>query len=559
VNSPRLWKEWRQKSRHLLWIIPCVFLTLFFFTPLVNVLTIMFSKAGRLSFDAVLHPLWFTIWQAFLSTILTLVLGIPAAYLFSHYSFKGKRALRVLTTLPFILPTVVVAAGFNTLLGPKGWLNQGAMQLFSVSTPPINFTNTIGAIFLAHVFYNISVIIRVMGNAWTTLDPKVEDAAKVLGASPFAVLRRISLPLLRPSLLAAGLMVFLFDFTSFGVILLLGGPKFSTLETAIYTETLSMLNLPMAGLLSVIQLACTFFVTGLYTKINSQRMIPILPKLGRGIEKKPTRFGEKVFATLIIVLLCLLIISPLVALALQSFIVTDPGTGTLGLSLRYYNELFINRQQSYFYVPPIQAALNSLVFAVETVLIAVSIGAMTSYALVNIPRARKWMDTMIMLPLGASAVTLGLGFLITFNRPPLDVAGFPLLIPIAHSLVAFPFVVRAIQPALAVIPNSLKEAAAVLGASPWKVWWHVEAPIISRAALVGGIFSFAISLGEFGATSFLARPEMPTLPVAIYRFLSQPGAMNYGQALAMATILLIVCAFAISLLDRIQLPGNMDI
>jgi thiamine transport system permease protein len=169
------------------------------------------------------------------------------------------------------------------------------------------------------------------------------------------------------------------------------------------------------------------------------------------------------------------------------------------------------------------------------------------------------MDTMIMLPLGASAVTLGLGFLITFNRPPLDVAGFPLLIPIAHSLVAFPFVVRAIQPALAVIPNSLKEAAAVLGASPWKVWWHVEAPIISRAALVGGIFSFAISLGEFGATSFLARPEMPTLPVAIYRFLSQPGAMNYGQALAMATILLIVCAFAISLLDRIQLPGNMDI
>jgi thiamine transport system permease protein len=519
----------------------------------------MFSKAGKLSFGAVLHPLWFTVWQALLSTILTLLLGIPAAYLFSHYSFNGKRALRVLTTLPFILPTVVVAAGFNTLLGPKGWINQGAMQLFSVSTPPINFTNTIGAILLAHVFYNISVIIRVMGNAWTTLDPKVEDAAKVLGASPFAVLRRISLPLLRPSLLAAGLMVFLFDFTSFGVILLLGGPKFSTLETAIYTETLSMLNLPMAGLLSVIQLACTFFVTGLYTKINSQRMIPILPKLGRGIEKKPTRFGEKVFATLIIVLLCLLIISPLVALALQSFIVTDPGTGTLGLSLRYYNELFINRQQSYFYVPPIQAALNSLVFAVETVLIAVSIGAMTSYALVNIPRARKWMDTMIMLPLGASAVTLGLGFLITFNRPPLDVAGFPLLIPIAHSLVAFPFVVRAIQPALAVIPNSLKEAAAVLGASPWKVWWHVEAPIISRAALVGGIFSFAISLGEFGATSFLARPEMPTLPVAIYRFLSQPGAMNYGQALAMATILLIVCAFAISLLDRIQLPGNMDI
>jgi thiamine transport system permease protein len=139
------------------------------------------------------------------------------------------------------------------------------------------------------------------------------------------------------------------------------------------------------------------------------------------------------------------------------------------------------------------------------------------------------------------------------------VGSFPLLIPLVHSLVALPFVVRTLQPALASIPASLRESAASLGASPWQVWRQVEAPIIRRAALVGAIFSFTISLGEFGATSFLARPNTPTLPVAIYRFLSQPGAMNYGQAMAMATLLMLVCAAAIMVLDRMQLERQSEI
>jgi thiamine transport system permease protein len=127
-------------------------------------------------------------------------------------------------------------------------------------------------------------------------------------------------------------------------------------------------------------------------------------------------------------------------------------------------------------------------------------------------------------------VTLGLGFIVAFNRPPIEVGSFTLLIPIAHSLIAMPFVMRTVQPALSSIPDSLHQSAAVLGASPRQVWWNVELPIIRRALLAGAIFSFTISLGEFGATSFISSPKNPTLPVAIYRYLSQPGAMNYGQA-----------------------------
>lgn len=158
-----------------------------------------------------------------------------------------------------------------------------------------------------------------------------------------------------------------------------------------------------------------------------------------------------------------------------------------------------------------------------------------------------------MLPFGASAVTLGLGFVITFNRPPFESGAFWLLVPLAHSLIAMPFVLRTIQPALISIPDSLRQSAATLGASPSKVWWNVEMPILRRALLTGGIFSFTISLGEFGATSFISRPQNPTLPVAIYRYLGQPGAMNYGQAMAMATILILVCAVSIWLLEMLQM------
>ena len=156
-----------------------------------------------------------------------------------------------------------------------------------------------------------------------------------------------------------------------------------------------------------------------------------------------------------------------------------------------------------------------------------------------------------MLPLGASAVTLGLGFIITYGRLA-GAPGFPVLLPVAHTLAGLPFVLRSLQPALASIPPSLGQAAAVLGASPWRVWSEVELPILSRAALVGGVFAFTISLGEFGATTFLTKPDVPTLPIAVYRYLGQPGALNYGQGMAMATILLLVCAAALLAVEKLS-------
>ncbi len=555
---PPPWKETALTG--LLWAAPAAFLLVFYFYPMGAVFReswIGTSKAS-INWGRVFDPLGFTLWQAGISTVLTLIVGLPSAYLFTHFQFPLKSILRGLTTLPFILPTVVAAAAINALYGPRGWLNLAWMAFSHTNLPVMDIVNSLAAILLAHVFYNTAVVIRVTGSAWEKLDTRLPDAARMLGASPFQAFRQITLPLLIPSILASSVLVFLFDFTSFGVILMLGGPGFSTLETEVYYQALQRLNLPMASIISIIQLICTILIGLIYSRINRAVQIPLVPRMRGAGQTRTSTWRQKVVSGLLITSLVVLFALPLFSLAGRSITRLEAERGQrteiqYGLTFDYYRELFNNRSQSIFYVPPVEAAINSLIYAVETVLISGILGILASLAQRKRNKLTRIMDALLMLPLGTSAVTLGLGYILVFNRPPLDIRSFTLFIPIAHSLVALPFVIRTIAPALASIPDSLRQAAATLGAAPLRVWLEVEWPIIARSALVAAIFSFTISLGEFGATTFLARPDKPTLPVAIFRFLSQPGALNYGQAMAMATFLMVVCLIGILAMERMKI------
>jgi thiamine transport system permease protein len=211
----------------------------------------------------------------------------------------------------------------------------------------------------------------------------------------------------------------------------------------------------------------------------------------------------------------------------------------------------VNRRNSVFYVPPVRAAANSLAYACATVFLSLSLGFPAAAALARPGRLERFLDPILMIPLGASAVTLGLGLILAFGRW----LSYPWMVPLAHTLVALPFVVRTLQPALASLPDRLRQAAASLGASPFRSWQAVDWPIVRRATLAAAGFAFTISLGEFGATSLLSRPEYPTIPIAIYRFLGQPGGLNYGQAMAMATLLMALTTASILLIDRLRLPG----
>lgn len=560
-------KTWVALPKILLYSLPFIFLAYFYFQPLFanfKMAWLATSSEGSSisSIDVITRPLFFTFWQATLSTILTIIIGFPAAYIFAKYKFWGKSLFRLLTTLPFIMPTIVVAAGFNALLGPKGWLNVWLQFLFALESPPIQILNTLVAILIAHVFYNTTVFIRVVGGAWSQMDPKFEFAARTLGASNKDVWKQITLPLLKPAILSAILLVFLFNFTSFAVILLLGGPEFATMEVEIYIQAMHLLNLPVAGILSAIQLICTLIFTLIYSRLIRKK-ISISFRNPEEVEKPIKTWQERLSISGILIFLGVLFISPLLSLVVRSFIKIDSLSGNTNgfnqtFTLSYYQELFINRRGSLFYVPPIDAILNSLYFGLITVGIALFFGFLAAKIISERNLWSKALDPLLMLPLGTSAVTLGLGFILVFNKPPVDVRSFPLLVPIVHSLVALPFVVRILQPVINSIPPSLKQSASVLGASPWKTWWHVEFPMIFRASISAALFAFTISLGEFGATTFISRPEMPTIPVAIYRYLSQPGGLNYGQAMAMSSILMLICAISIYLIERLELPKIKD-
>ena len=550
---------------YLPWLGVAVFFGLFFFYPLARILWVSLNPASLLtiSFNSLLlafRVLLFTFYQAILSTLLTLALGLPVAFLFARYEFRGKPLLRALTTIPFMLPTTVVAAGFNALLGPHGWINLGLMDLFHLQIAPISFIGTLGAILLAHVFYNTTIVIRLVGNALSHLDPRLEQAAHTLGADPPRVLSRVILPLLRPSILAASVLTFIFDFTSFGVILLLGGPHYSTLEVEVYRQAVQAFNLPLAGLLSIVQLICTLFFSIIYSRVVTRTVVTSSPRAVGANLRQISSFRQKLFQGGMILLVTLIFVLPLTSLPFSSVVRLEADRGQhgqiiYGLTAEYYKELFVNPNGSIFYVPPFKALGNSLLYAFLTVILSLALGFPVAMALVHPRRIERILDPVLMLPLGASAVTLGLGFIVTFNRPPLAWITSPLLVPLAHTLIALPFVIRNLQPPLASIPDRLRQAAASLGASPPRVWFNVDWPIVIRATLAAAVFAFTISLGEFGATSLVIRPEYPTVPIAIARFLSQPGGLNYGQAMAMATILMIICGAGILLIERLRLPG----
>jgi thiamine transport system permease protein len=454
------------------------------------------------------------------------------------------------------MPAVVVGAAFVTLLGPRGVVNDWLMAAFGLPRPPVNLLNTVWIILLAHAFYNAAVVVRIVGSFWANLDPRLAEAAAVLGAPRWRRAWEVTLPLLAPSITAASLLVFLFCFTSFGVILILGGARFATLEVEIYRQTVSYFNLSLAAVLSLLQLGITFAVMVVYTRLQARTSLPLNLRPQSMTVRRPATWREWLVVGGVNTVLVIILLSPLLALAARSL--------TLGggpPSLRYYAALGESATQSIFFVPPVEAIRNSLLFSTAAVALSLALGLLAAYALrqtgggshSSSGRLARWLDPVFLLPLGTSAVTLGLGYIIALDEPPLNLRTSLVLIPLAYTLIAMPFVVRSILPVLRGLSPRLRESAAVLGASPARVVREIDLPIIGRAVLVAAVFAFTISLGEFGATLLLYQPRFPTMSVIIYRALGQPGLANYGQALAMSTVLMLVCLAGLLLIERLRL------
>ncbi|HEU5098398.1 MAG TPA: iron ABC transporter permease [Roseiflexaceae bacterium] len=563
------------KLRPLAYSIPLLFLAVFFLYPLATILQLGFGGDPALGGDGAqalvddpyyLQVLWFSTWQALVSTALTLAIGLPAAYVFARFDFFGKTLLRAIATVPFVMPTVVVAAAFKALLGPRDLLNTLLQSLLSLDEPPIRLDQTLALILLAHIFYNYGVVLRIVGGFWSTLDTRLEQAAAVLGAGRTRAFREVTLPLLLPSIGAAALLIFIFTFSSFGVIRILGGPRFATVEVEIYRQTTELLRLDLAAALSLIQMAATLLMTLAYTHLQARATVPLDLRPRAATARPPRGWRERLVVGANLGILLLLLGAPLLALALRS--VTSFAAGAATPTLEYYRLLSVNPTGSAFFVPPLRAIANTLAFALAATALALLVGVPAAYLLSverrvqNVERLgsrrstlyalRSFLDPLFMLPLGTSAATLGLGYIVAFGRPPLNLLTSPWLIPIAHALLAFPFVVRSLLPALRGLDPRLREAARALGAGPARVLREIDLPLLFPALLVGAVFAFTVSIGEFGAALLLYRPEYPTVPVVIDRFLGLPGQQNYGQGLALSTILMLITGLSFVLLEQVR-------
>lgn len=517
-------------GRAALVAVPAAFLGVFFCWPVVSILgrglapdgNLDLSPLGDVLGDASLRSVaWFTLWQATVSTAVTLALALPGAYVLSRYRFHGRALLRALVTVPFVMPTVVVGAAFAAL----------------------GVTRSLGAILLAHAFFNYAVVTRTVGSLWAHLDDREQQAARVLGAGRLRVFWSVTLPALRPAIGAAAAIVFLFCFTSFGVILILGGPSYSTMETEIYRQTAQQLDLETAAALSLLQLGAVLAALGIGSRARSRHAAAA--SLRAAAETTvPVRGRRRLVLAANLAVMGLLLGLPLAELVARSF----------HGGLDGYRAL--TETASGFLEPPIDAVWTSVRYALVATVLAVGIGSAAAFALARRRRRRLGglLDMLVMLPLGISAVTVGFGFLITFDAPPLELRTSPAIIPIAHALIAIPFVVRLMVPVLDAIDPREREAAAVLGASPRRVWREIDLPVAARAALVAAGFAAAVSLGEFGATLFVVRPDTTTLPVLVYRLLGRPGEAMFTQAMAASTILMLLTAGAVLVIERLRAP-----
>jgi thiamine transport system permease protein len=531
-RDPLATRTWRAVAYGL----PLGFLAFFFVFPLTGIVDRgLRSEADESVVDVLTDPLtrevlWFTVWQASASTALTLALALPGAYVLGRFDFRGRAAVRALVTVPFVLPTVVVALAFIAILPERlerGWV----------------------PILVANAFFNVAVVVRVVGTFWGRLDPRTGEAAATLGAGPGRRFREVTLPLLAPALAAAGAIVFLFSFTSFGVVLILGGARYATLEAEIYNQAVRTFDLHAAAVLSLVQLGCVATAVWVAMRLEARLAVRGALRAEHDVLRPLRTAREKAVVVLSLGGLALFLGLPLAALVERSLAVGD------GHSLEAYRAL--TRPTSALLAAPWESILNSLVYAAVATFVAVVVGGLAAFAVAD--RARtgraRLLDVLLMLPLGASAVMLGFGFVISFDEAPIDFRSAPWIVPIAQSLVAVPFVVRIVAPTLRAIDERQREAAALLGAPPARVRREIDLPIAAGALAISAGFAFAISLGEFGATVFLARPDRPTLPVAIFRFLGRPGELNAGQAYALAVVLMAVTALSVFLVEQLRRRG----
>lgn len=456
---------------------------------------------------------WFSLWQSALSVAVTLVVAAPVTWLIGLHRFRGRRLLRAVSTVGFLLPSVVVATAFLAVL-------------------PRSLHYTMFAVVIAHVYFNIAVVVRVVGARLELLDVQLMNAARILGASPTTVWRTIVWPLIRGATAAAAAVIFLYCFSSFAVIRVLGGPRRSTLESDIALRAFGIGDISAATVLALVQLVIVVGVIGVVRRLSGQEH-----DLSRAVAlpHTPVRRRQRLFAFGVATATATFVLLPIAALLWRSVQVGDAS------SLAAWRTIFDTSLTA-----SIRASARTALLAG---VFGVALAVLTTLAVVRLGAIGRLIDMLSIVALAVSPVTLGLGLVLTFDVGWFDWRARWWFVALAHTLVAFPLAVRVLVPAWRTTPIGLHQAAAVLGAGELRRLVDIDLRRMRPAIVASLGLIVAVSLGEFGAASLMSRADGETMPIAIARLLSRTGDLVRAQAFVLASLLTVVCVAALVLVE----------
>ena len=529
------------------WAVPIFVIGLLFYWPMAHVLEhgLTGDWFQTLLEPIVLDAIWFTIWQAALSALLCVAIGLPTAYVLYRRHSKHGRLLRALVTVPFALPTIVTAIGFTVFQNKDAPAASGFESLLS---SPIFW------IISAHVFVNFSVVVRTVGATWANLSHDTEEAAQLGGAGRFRIFWSISRPQLNAALVSSLATVFLYCTASYGLILVLGGGLVNSIETEIAYAANQRLDLQEAGALAIVQ---TLLSIGAFAISSTGKRSALGFEVQDSQAKQPKLDKRDWPAVLVASVASLLVLAPLALIVARAFLNID-GQATLD----NFADLGGRGARNLLNITIGQAALNTMRNVLVATALATVIGVLVAYLLSRHTRDKstRLINTVLniafMMPLGVSTIVLGFGYLLTFGSGWFPIRSSWVIVPLIQGLMAIPLVVRIVYPALASISEELGEQASTDGASQASAFFRIELPIVRES--IGAAIGYAavISIGEFGAASLLAYGNQATLPTVLYQLISRPGGNNYGMAMAMSAIVIVI-TFAVVFLASLPAKHRM--
>ena len=498
--------------------LPVAFVGVFALWPALTTLRRGVDVVDALARESLRSTVWYTAWQATLSALITLAVGVPVAWVLSRHEFRGRRTLRALTLVPFVLPTLVVGLAFRAVL--PGELRSGTLALIT-----------------AHVFLNVAVVVQIVGGRWESQPHGYDDAAATLGAGPARRFLTVTWPMLRGSVGAAGGLVFMYCFSTYGAARVLAGPSNPVVETEIYRFAVLAGDMRAASALAVAQIVIVAVVLGLTSRDSTVRSIPSRP-MSLALFARRRRRVVRCAAGFTFVIFSL----PLVGLALRSLDVGDER------SLAAWRAAFGSSGAAANVIPAVWASLSTAFVAMAVSLV---VGVPIAFARVmSTSRAVRAMATSCeIIPVVVSAIIVGLGFILTFRNGFFDWRGKWWLLPVAHAVVALPLVSRSVASSLRQIPDDLRHAAGTLGASPRRVLTSIDFALLRRPFAAAATLAALVSIGEFGASSLLSRRGNETLTMTIGRLLGRPGDLIQAQAFVVATVLGLLCLALVSFVD----------